>query len=51
MVALTVDTSISDYAVLTGIQIHGPDKGQYVWPGEMYVAIKGQRHGLVLANA
>jgi len=48
MVALTVDTSVSDYAILSGIQIHGPDQAQYVWPGEMYVVKAGQRSTLGL---
>jgi len=48
MVELTVNTSVSDYAVLSGIQIHGPDKEQYIWPGQMYSVIKGQREELAL---
>ncbi len=51
MIKLTVKTSVSDYAVLTGIQIHGPNKDHYVWPGEMYAVIEGQRRELVLADA
>jgi hypothetical protein len=35
-----VDTSKSDYAMLTGIQIHAPD-GNYIWPAESYVVING----------
>lgn len=50
MIDLTVKTSVSDYAVLTGIQIHGPKRDHYVWPGETYVVIKGQRKELFLAN-
>src|SRR3972149_457739 len=30
-----VDTTKSDYAIMTGIQIHGPDSN-YVWPAECY---------------
>jgi len=28
----TVDLNGSDYAILSGIQIHGPNQAQYVWP-------------------
>jgi hypothetical protein len=45
---LTVKTDVSDYAVLTGIQIHGPDKEQYIWPGEMYAVIRGSRKEIKL---
>jgi hypothetical protein len=50
LVELTLDTSVSDYAILSGIQIHGPDKEQYTWPGVMYVVINGQREEMVLAD-
>jgi len=43
LVELTVDTSVSDYAILSGIQIHGPDRKQYIWPGAMYAVVNGQR--------
>ena len=50
LVNLTVDTSISDYAILSGIQIHFPDREQYIWPGAMYVVINGHREEIVLGN-
>ncbi|MFQ5651249.1 MAG: hypothetical protein ACE5IY_15025 [bacterium] len=50
LVELTVDTAVSDYALLCGIQIHGPDKQLVVWPGAMYVVINGQRDELVLRD-
>lgn len=40
-----VDTSKSDYAVITGIQIHAPD-GNYIWPAESYVVINGVKQEL-----
>jgi hypothetical protein len=40
-----VDTSKSDYAVLTGIQIHAPD-ANYIWPAESYVVIDGIKQEL-----
>ncbi|MEM7127249.1 MAG: hypothetical protein AAF702_13035 [Chloroflexota bacterium] len=43
LIGLTINTDISDYAVCSGIQIHGPDQKQYVWPSTMYVVKNGQR--------
>lgn len=31
----------SDYAVFTGVQIHGPEEQQLVWPGEYFVGLQG----------
>jgi hypothetical protein len=50
LVELTVNTFVSDYAILTGIQIHGPDDEQYIWPGARYVVKNGQRDALKLAG-
>ena len=47
IIGLTVDTAVSDYAILSGIQIHGPDKDQYIWPGASYVVKDGQREEMV----
>ena len=46
----TVDITMSDYAILSGIQIHGSDKEQYIWPGQMYVVKDGQRHEIKLVD-
>jgi len=46
MIELTVDPAVSDYAILSGIQIHGPGREQYIWPGEMYVVKGGERSTL-----
>jgi hypothetical protein len=35
-----VDIERCDYALMTGIQIHGPD-GNYVWPASSYAVING----------
>jgi len=48
MIRLTIDTSRSHYAVLTGIQIHGPHNQTYIWPGKMYAVVEGKRHPLSL---
>ena len=37
-----VDTKKSDYAVITGIQIHGPD-GNYIWPADSYVVVDSKK--------
>ena len=37
-----VDTNKSDYALITGIQIHGPD-GNYVWPALFYAVVNGTK--------
>lgn len=37
-----VDTDRCDYALMTGIQINGPD-GNYVWPAPSYAVINGVR--------
>jgi len=42
-----VDTKKSDYAVFTGIQIHGPD-GNYIWPSESYAVVKNKRTAINL---
>ncbi len=41
----TVDTKHSDYAFITGIQIHGPE-GNYVAPDESYVVVNRKRKKL-----
>ena len=43
LVDITVNPAVNEYAILSGIQIHGPDKAQYIWPGEMYVVKNGER--------
>ena len=40
-----VDTSKSDYALLTAIQIHAPD-ANYIWPADSYVVIEGKKQEL-----
>ena len=43
LIHLTVDTVRSDYAVLTGIQIHGPNNQNFIWPGVMYALVNQKR--------
>lgn len=42
-----VNPEKSDYAVATGIQIHGPE-GNYVWPASCYCVVKGKKTELTL---
>ncbi len=48
MIQLTVDTTRSDYAVLTGVQIHGPEASDYVWPDVMYAVVDQARRPLTI---
>jgi hypothetical protein len=43
-----VDLGHCDYAVLSGIQIHGPD-GNHVCPTAGYALVRGARHDIVAA--
>ena len=45
MIQLTVNTDRSDYAVFTGIQVHGPDMN-YIWPEESYCMVNGSEQTL-----
>lgn len=46
MIKLTVDPTQCDYGVFTGIQIHGPEGRQFVWPGAAYVVMDGKQLSL-----
>lgn len=48
MIEITVDPLVSDYAIVSGIQIHGPDSEQYIWPGKMVVMKNGVQNRFVL---
>jgi len=41
-ISKVVDTGKSNYAIISGIQIHGPN-GNYVWPGSCYAVVAGER--------
>eukprot|EP01130_Rhizamoeba_saxonica_P004789 TRINITY_DN1948_c0_g1_i2.p1 TRINITY_DN1948_c0_g1~~TRINITY_DN1948_c0_g1_i2.p1 ORF type:complete len:282 (+),score=57.24 TRINITY_DN1948_c0_g1_i2:361-1206(+) len=43
LIQVTIDASIDDYAVLSGIQIHGPKGSNFFWPGSMYLFSNGER--------
>jgi hypothetical protein len=42
VIGKVVDTSKSDYAMFTGIQIHAPD-ANYIWPADSYVIANGEK--------
>ncbi len=44
MIDLTHNPDKCDYAVLTGIQLHGPDNVNYVWPGVLYTVVNNEKH-------
>ena len=46
-ISKVVDTTKSDYAVLTGIQIHAPD-ANYIWPADSYVVMNGEKKELTI---
>lgn len=46
MIAQTVDPTQADYAVFSGIQIHGPDGTDYVCPRECFAVVNGKTHPL-----
>ncbi len=49
-ISLTVDPVHASYAVLTGIQIHGPERQDWIWPATSYAMISGRREVLVIES-
>ncbi len=47
MIHLTVNPSTTDYAVFTGVQIHGPANKDWVWVETSYVVVDGVRKPLL----
>ena len=45
-----VDTSVTDYALLTGVHIHGPEQNDYIWPQECFSVVEGDLSPLVLSD-
>jgi hypothetical protein len=39
----SMNRATEDYAVVAGVEIHGPDSQHLVWTGESYVVVGGQR--------
>lgn len=44
-----INTSESDYAIITGIQIHAEDNNNYIAPDVSYIVINGIRHDIKIA--
>jgi len=38
-----LDSSRMDYALITGVHIHGSEGADYIWPGEVSVRVRGER--------
>jgi hypothetical protein len=49
MIERTVNPDRADYAVLTGIQVHGPKQQNFVWPGRAYSVTRGERLDLSIS--
>lgn len=47
LIELRLDSSASHYAVVSGIQVHGPDGRDFVQPGPMYAVVDGERTDLL----
>lgn len=45
-ISLTVDHNSCAYAVMTGIQIHGPDDQDWIWPATSYALVFGVRQSV-----
>jgi len=43
MIHLTVDPARCHYAVLGGVQIHGPNDQTFIWPGVTYAVVNQKR--------
>ncbi|MEK6652087.1 MAG: hypothetical protein AABY50_04055 [Nitrospirota bacterium] len=42
-----VNKDRSNYAVITGIQIHGPETN-YIWPAECYAIVNGTKQEITI---
>jgi len=45
-----LDPARTDYAVITGVHIHGPEGADYIWPGETTVTVSGLQSDLLGAK-
>lgn len=50
LILLTLGPSHNHYAVLSGIQIHGPQQQTFVWPCETYAVVDGVHHPITLPS-
>jgi hypothetical protein len=49
LIGQTLDASEDDWAVLAGIQVHGPGNEPWFWPGACYSMVNGQRQEISFA--
>jgi hypothetical protein len=47
MIQLAVDPNTTNYAVFTGVQIHGPAHKDWIWVETSYVVVDGIRKPLL----
>ncbi|MBW2255875.1 MAG: hypothetical protein JRI25_14930, partial [Deltaproteobacteria bacterium] len=50
MIGLTVDHETADYAVLSGVQIHGPGGRALFWPGTHYAVVDGAPRSVLIRD-
>jgi len=43
LMANSLNRQTEDYAVIAGVEIHGPDGNNLIWTGESYVMVEGRR--------
>jgi hypothetical protein len=48
LAGLTIDVRAADYAVLAGIQVHGPNRSGYIWSGRSYAVVREVKQDLIL---
>jgi hypothetical protein len=48
LVQATLDPEHADSAVMTGIQIHGPENRHYVWPAPGSAVVGGERREVLM---
>jgi hypothetical protein len=48
LAGLTFANQENPYAIVSGIQLNGPGKQDFIWPGDMYEVTHGQRSPLSL---
>jgi len=47
LISSTVDLSCTDYVVVTGVQIHGPEGNDFLWARDCYSMVNGIRTSLL----
>ncbi|MGK0290721.1 MAG: hypothetical protein ACI86H_002180, partial [bacterium] len=50
LIDLKIEGSFYEYAIITGIQVHGPNNTNFIWPGKMYVVSSGYKIDLTIPS-